>query len=290
MKGIILAGGKSSRLYPASNAICKQLLPVYDKPLIYYPLTTLMLAGIREILIITNPEEEILFRNLLGDGAQWGIELFYTTQEKPRGIADAFNVGKRFIANEPVCLILGDNILYGDGLSESLQQVTQKKVGANVFGYYVKDPERYGVVDFDTDGQVLDIIEKPKTPPSNYAVIGLYFYDQNVCELTSTLKPSERGELEITDLNRLYLEQNLLNVTKLSRGTAWLDTGTHDSLLDAANFISVLERRQGLKIGSPEEVSWRMGHISDTELMELSLPLLKSGYGKYLQGLVQRDH
>jgi len=287
-KGILLAGGHGTRFYPATRSISKQLLPVYDKPMIYYPLTTLMLAGIKDILIITWPHEIALFQRLLGDGSQWGIRLHYETQKEPRGIAEAFILGEKFIGNNPVCLMLGDNILYGDGVAKVLQEADKNENKSTVFGYYVNDPERYGVIDFDKDGNVIDLIEKPKNPPSNYAAIGIYFYDKNVAELAKKLKPSARGELEITDLSRVYLQQKQLEVKKLGRGVAWLDTGTPSSWLEAANYIQILEHRQGLKIGCPEEVAYRQGYISEDELHALAEPLLKSGYGRYLKSLVEQ--
>ena len=286
MKGIILAGGLGTRLYPATQSISKQLLPVYDKPMIYYPLCTLMSAGIKDILIITTPHEASLFQHLLGDGSKWGISLHYQTQAKPEGIAQAFIIGETFIGNDSVCLILGDNIIYGDGLFEKLQLAAKQTTGATIFGYYVADPERYGVIKFDQHGHPIDIIEKPTTHISNYAVIGLYFYDKTVVSIAKSLKPSARGELEITDINRAYLAKNAIHVEKLGRGTAWLDTGTHQSLLDAANFIHVLEERQGLKIGSPEEVAWRMRFINDDNLKSLAQSQIKSGYGEYLLDLI----
>jgi glucose-1-phosphate thymidylyltransferase len=286
MKGILLAGGLGTRLLPATNSISKQLLPIYDKPMIYYPLCTLMHAGIRDILVITTPQEEKLFQQLLGDGSQWGIHLQYATQPKPDGIAQAFVIAEDFIGQDTVCLILGDNILYGHGLPTQLQQAAKLKSGAIVFGYYVSDPERYGVIHFDENQSPIDIIEKPQNPPSHYAVIGLYFYDQDVVRIAKTLQPSARGELEITDINQYYLKQKKLKVKKLGRGTAWLDTGTHKSLLDASNFIYVLEQRQGLKIGSPEEVAWRHKLISDPELKQLAQRQIKSGYGEYLLELL----
>lgn len=286
MKGIILAGGLGTRLYPATQSISKQLLPVYDKPMIYYPLCTLMHAGITDILIITTPHESSLFKQLLGDGSQWGIHLQYATQAKPEGIAQAFVIAKDFIGQERVALVLGDNILYGDGLPERLKAATLTP-GATIFGYYVKDPERYGVIAFDEHDQPKDIIEKPSTPPSHYAVIGLYFYDNDVITIAEQLQPSARGELEITDINKHYLQQKRLTVEKLGRGTAWLDTGTHRSLLDASNFIAVLEERQGLKIGSPEELAWREGLISNEKLVTLAHTLRKSGYGEYLLELME---
>lgn len=287
MKGIILAGGLGTRLYPATRSISKQLLPVYDKPMIYYPLCTLMHAGITEILIITTPHELGMFQALLGDGQQWGISISYKAQPKPEGIAQAFILGEDFIGQDSVCLILGDNILYGDGLSNKLIKAAEKQTGATIFGYYVSDPERYGVIAFDEHQQPCDIVEKPTVPPSHYAVIGLYFYDNQVIKIAKQLKPSARGEYEITDINQHYLKQKNLRVETLSRGTAWLDTGTHNSLLDAANFIHVLEQRQGLKIGSPEEVAWRMGLISTQQLEALAADQIKSGYGEYLLDLIE---
>lgn len=286
MKGIILSGGMGTRLHPSTKTISKQLLPVYDKPMIYYPLSTLIHAGIREIMIITTPHEASLFQSLLGDGSQWGISLTYATQAHPNGIAEAFIIAEEFIGNEPVCLILGDNILYGDGLTKKLQQAATMKEGALIFGYYVKDPQRYGVITFDKNQQPLDIVEKPANPTSHYAVIGIYFYDSSVVQVAKQLKPSARGELEITDVNLAYMHQKTLKVELLGRGTAWLDTGTHKSLLDAANFISVLEQRQGLKIGSPEEAAWRMGFIQTSDLESLAQAQTKSGYGEYLLDLI----
>lgn len=286
MKGIILAGGQGTRLHPCTLAMSKQLLPVYDKPMIYYPLTTLMLSGIKDILIITTPHENQLFKNLLGDGSQWGIQLSYATQAKPNGIAEAFIIAEKFINHQPVCLILGDNILYGDNLTERLTMCSQLTTGACIFGYYVKDPERYGVITLNDKQQPVDIIEKPLKPTSHYAVIGLYYYDQQVVEFAKQLKPSKRGELEITDINRLYLQQQQLQLELLGRGTAWLDTGTPKSLLDAANFIAVLEERQGLKIGSPEEAAWRMKYIDNRNLELLAASQTKSGYGEYLRELI----
>lgn len=286
MKGIILAGGLGTRLHPSTLTISKQLLPVYDKPMIYYPLSTLMHAGIQDILIITTPHEAALFRDLLKDGSQWGIRLSYAVQREPKGIAEAFIIAEDFIGDEPVCLILGDNILYGDGLIEKLQHAAKLDQGAMIFGYYVSDPERYGVITFDANNQPVDIIEKPKQPASHYAVIGIYFYDSSVVNIAKNLQPSARGELEITDINRIYLQQKTMRVELLGRGTAWLDTGTHKSLLDAANFIYVLEQRQGLKIGSPEEAAWRMGYIQTEQLKKLAATQTKSGYGEYLLDLV----
>lgn len=281
MKGIILAGGAGTRLYPATRAISKQLLPVYDKPMIYYPLCTLMQAGIDNILIITTPHELHMFQYLLNDGSQWGISISYAVQSTPDGIAQAFLIGEKFIGQDAVCLILGDNILYGDNLSEKLRGAACQKEGATIFGYYVSDPERYGVIHFDKYNQPVDIIEKPLHFVSHHAVIGLYFYDNQVIEIAKQLRPSLRGELEITDINKMYLNQKKLKVEKLGRGIAWLDTGTHKSLLDASNFIYVLEQRQGLKIGSPEEVAWRTGFIHRCAFEKLAASQ-NSGYGDYL--------
>lgn len=285
-KGIILAGGSGTRLYPITIPLSKQLVPVYDKPMIYYPLTTLMLSGIRDILIITTPRDQEAYQLLLGDGSHWGLSFEYAVQHKPEGLAQAFIVGKEFIGDGPVCLILGDNIFYAEGLSERLQAVASRQEGATVFGYYVKNPQQYGVVTFDAQGNAIDIEEKPQEPKSNYAVTGLYFYDNNVVDIASNLRPSSRGELEITDVNRVYLERGMLCVESLSRGTAWLDTGSHNSLLDAANFIRVVEERQGLKIACPEEIAYRMGFIDEKQLLRLAEPLNKSGYGDYLTSIV----
>jgi glucose-1-phosphate thymidylyltransferase len=285
MKGIILAGGSGTRLYPLTHVVSKQLLPVYDKPMIFYPLTTLMLAGIRDILVITVPDEVARFRALLGDGSQWGIRLSYATQAAPRGIAEAFIIGRDFIGDSRCALILGDNIFFGHGLVETLQRAARSTHPATVFCYWVRDPERYGVATFDSGGRALDIIEKPRQPKSNWAVTGLYFYDSRVPAIAAGLAPSARGEIEITDINRTYLAAGELAVEKLGRGYAWLDTGTHDALLEAAEFVRTTESRQGLKIACVEEVAWRMGYIDTDQLLRLAEPLMKSGYGEYLIGL-----
>jgi len=282
MKGIILAGGAGTRLYPLTMVVCKQLLPVFDKPTIYYPLSTLMLAGIRDILIISTPEDTPRIRLLLGDGKQLGLNLQYKVQEVPRGLADAFLVGEDFIGSDSVCMILGDNIFYGHGLTEMLQEASSQKGGATVFGYYVNDPERYGVVEFDHKGNVISLEEKPKAPKSNYAVVGLYFYDNSVVNIARSLKPSPRGEIEITDLNRVYLEKGDLRVKLMGRGFAWLDTGTHDSMHEAGSFVKAIEERQGLKIACIEEIAYKMKFINAEQLRKLAEPLMKSGYGEYL--------
>jgi len=287
-KGIILAGGSGTRLYPITQAISKQLLPVYDKPMIYYPLSVLMLAGIREVLIINTPHEQALFRNLLGDGSQWGMRIEYALQPSPDGLAQAYLIGRDFIGGHPSCLVLGDNIFHGHGLSDMLRRADARAQGATVFGYWVRDPERYGVAEFDAEGRVIGIEEKPAAPRSNYAVTGLYFYDGNASDYAASLKPSPRGELEITDLNRCYLEQGNLHLEALGRGYAWLDTGTHQSLLEASTFIETIEARQGLRVCCPEEIAFGNGWIDRQQLEGLAAPLMKNGYGKYLMSLADR--
>ena len=289
MKGIILAGGSGTRLYPITRVVSKQLLPIYDKPMIYYPLSILMLAGLREILVISTPQDLPLFQDLLGDGSQWGLSFDYAEQPRPEGIAQAFLIGREFIGRDQVCLILGDNIFYGHGLPDKLRQAAAQKEGATIFGYWVKNPERYGVVTFDSAGQALDVVEKPKEPTSNWAVTGLYFYDHRVLEIAAGLEPSARGELEITDVNLAYLKMKALRVEKLGRGIAWLDTGTHETLMQAANFIETIEERQGLKVACVEEIAFRMGYIDAGRLETLARPLLSNGYGQYLMDIIKYE-
>ena len=288
-KGIILAGGSGTRLYPLTTTVSKQLMPVYDKPMIYYPLATLMQSGIRDILIITTPRDQIAYADLLGDGNQWGIQIQYTIQHSPDGLAQAFLLGEDFIGKSPVCLVLGDNIFYGAGLTKKLRRAAQRTDGASVFAYYVQDPERYGVVEFSDDGVAIGIEEKPKQPRSNYAVTGLYFYNNDVISVTKSISPSSRGELEITDVNRHYLKCGTLQVEVMGQGTAWLDTGTHQSLLDAGNYIRVIEERQGLKVACLEEIAYRLGYIDAEQVLTLAVPLVKSGYGAYLETIVSND-
>ncbi|KGM55126.1 glucose-1-phosphate thymidylyltransferase [Lysobacter daejeonensis GH1-9] len=289
-KGIILAGGSGTRLYPITQAISKQLLPVYDKPMIYYPLSVLMLAGIREVLVINTPHEQALFKALLGDGSQWGMKIEYAVQPSPDGLAQAFLIGREFLAGSPSCLVLGDNIFHGPGLTAMLRRADERLDSATVFGYWVKDPERYGVAEFDAEGRVVGLEEKPAKPRSNYAVTGLYFYDGRVSDLAADLKPSSRGELEITDLNKCYLDEGALHLERLGRGYAWLDTGTHQSLLEASNYIETIEARQGLRVCCPEEIAWNNGWIGNDDLVQLAKPLSKNGYGQYLLNLIDRGY
>lgn len=288
MKGIILAGGSGTRLYPVTSVVNKQLMPIYNKPMIYYPLSVLMLAGLREILVISTPEDLPKFKELLGDGSNWGLSLEYAVQSKPEGLAQAFIIGRDFVGNDNVCMILGDNILYGQGLKEKLQIAHSRKTGGTVFGYYVKDPERFGIVTFDSEDRVVELEEKPKKPKSNYAVTGLYFYDNRVLDIAADLKPSDRGELEITDVNIAYLKMGELNVELLGRGIAWLDTGTHESLLKASNYVQVLEERQGLMIACLEEIAFRMGYIDEGQLEKMANRLMKNEYGEYLFKILEK--
>jgi glucose-1-phosphate thymidylyltransferase len=289
MKGIVLAGGSGTRLYPITRGVSKQLLPVFDKPMVYYPLSTLMLAGIRDILIITTPDDRSQFERLLGRGSQWGLRISYAVQPRPEGLAQAFLIGADFIGGDRVCLVLGDNIFFGHGLPDMLAQAGARPAGATIFAYQVRDPERYGVVSFEANGRAIDLAEKPKAPSSNWAVTGLYFYDNDVVRHASEVRPSARGELEITDINRRYLAAGALHVERMGRGFAWLDTGTFESLIDAASFVQTLEQRQGMKIACPEEIAYRMGFIDRTQLQELARSLCKSGYGEYLLGLLNSE-
>lgn len=288
-KGIILAGGSGTRLYPITQAVSKQLLPVYDKPMIYYPLATLMLAEIRQILIINTPHEQELFQRLLGDGSQWGLDITYAVQPAPDGLAQAFIIGRDFVRSDPSCLVLGDNIFYGVGFTEHMKRATLRKHGATIFGYRVRDPERYGVAEFDADGKVIGLEEKPTQPKSNFAVTGLYFYDGRASEFAASLKPSKRGELEITDLNKCYLTDSSLHLEQLGRGYAWLDTGTHESLMEAGSYIQTIEHRQGLKVCCPEEIAYMNGWIDTEQLLRLAAPLAKTGYGQYLRSLPNQE-
>ncbi|KGM51023.1 glucose-1-phosphate thymidylyltransferase [Lysobacter concretionis Ko07 = DSM 16239] len=289
-KGIILAGGSGTRLYPVTQAISKQLLPIFDKPMIYYPLSVLMLAGIREVLIINTPHEQALFRNLLGDGSQWGMKIEYAVQPSPDGLAQAFLIGRDFLAGQPSCLVLGDNIFHGPGLTAMLKRADERDHGATVFGYWVRDPERYGVAEFDDDGKVIGLEEKPLKPRSNYAVTGLYFYDGRASDFAAQIQPSPRGELEITDLNQCYLDDGSLHLERLGRGYAWLDTGTHQSLLEASNYVETIEARQGLRVCCPEEIAHNNGWIDNDQLRALAQPLVKNGYGEYLLSLIDRGY